>query len=203
MGGSGSGRRRRYAGRTTEMVLQLDIDVLRHRRLLQPGARGIVSWSRGGHKVGSINVHAGADLMSISYHRTGVDHADVIQQDVRIARNRTHFGGARCWFLCPGCARRCRLLYILDVFKCRLCHQLKYEVQSESRAQRANRRARKIRRRLGGDTCLLEEFPARPAGMHRTTYERLQAIDRAADQQWMSAVFPLMRRHMRPRRGKS
>ena len=46
MGGSGSGRRQRYAGRTTDMALQLDVDVLRHRRLLQPGARGVVMVTR-------------------------------------------------------------------------------------------------------------------------------------------------------------
>ena len=56
------------------------------------------------------------------------------------------------------------------------------------RAQRANRRARKIWRRLGGSNCLIEEFPPRPRGMHWATYRRLEALEAAADNQWMAAV---------------
>ena len=73
-------------------------------------------------------------------------------------------------------------------FRCRLCHGLSYECQFESRAQRANRRARKIRRRLGGSDCLMEEFPPRPRGMHWATYRRLEALEAAADYQWTAAV---------------
>ena len=73
-------------------------------------------------------------------------------------------------------------------FRCRLCHGLSYESQFESRAQRANRRARKIRRRLGGSDCLMEEFPPRPRGMHWATYRRLEALEAAADHEWMAAV---------------
>ena len=56
-------------------------------------------------------------------------------------------------------------------------------------AQRANRRARKIRRRLGGTEGLMDEFPPRPGGMHRATYERLQALEAAADEQWASVII--------------
>ena len=66
--------------------------------------------------------------------------------------------------------------------------------QFESHAQRANRRARKIRRRLGGSDCLMEEFPPRPRGMHWATYRRLEALEVAADEQWTVGVMDLLAR---------
>ena len=70
----------------------------------------------------------------------------------------------------------------------------RYESQFESRAQRANRRARKIRRRLGGSDCLMEEFPPRPCGMHWATYRRLEAQEVAADERWEAVVMTLVGR---------
>ena len=81
-----------------------------------------------------------------------------------------------------------RILYGGPRFRCRLCHGLRYESQFESRAQRANRRARKIRQRLGGSDCLMDELPPKPRGMHWATYRRLEAQEAAADNQWMAAV---------------
>ena len=77
---------------------------------------------------------------------------------------------------------------------------LRYESQFENRAQRANRRARKIRRRLGGAECLMDEFPPRPRGMHRATYERLQDLDAAADEQWASVIIGRVGRSRRGQR---
>lgn len=44
-----------------------------------------------------------------------------------------HFGGSRWWFGCPGCERRCRILYKpagATVYKCRICHHLRYADKS-------------------------------------------------------------------------
>ena len=102
--------------------------------------------------------------------------------------------GERQWFDCPGCRRRCRILYGGPRFRCRLCHRLAYETQFESRGQRANRRAHKIRRRLGGSDCLMDEFPPRPRGMHWATYRRLETMAAAADERWEAAVMTLVGR---------
>ena len=55
---------------------------------------------------------------------------------------------------------------------CRACHDLAYASECESGEDRLRRRARTIRRRLGGSANLLDPFPDKPKGMHRSTYAR-------------------------------
>ena len=190
MGGPGSGRRQRYARQTTDGHLALDIAVLGRRGSLQPGRSGTVSWSRDGQPIGSVTVIGLPDGIRLSYRvRTGEGAWEVVDEVVGFLVSATTFGSGRRWFACPACARRCRILYGGVRFRCRHCNRLRYESQFENRAQRANRRARKTRRRLGGTECLMAEFPPRPRGMHRATYERLQALEAAADAQWASVVI--------------
>jgi len=190
-----TGRRQRYQRRTTEGYLALDIAVLRRRGLLQPGRSSLISWSRGGERMGSASLFAESGSLRLSYQTTTSEgSAERIDERVEIWSTQTSLGGQRQWFRCPGCHRQCRILYGGPRFRCRLCHGLSYESQFESRAQRANRRARKIRRRLGGSDCLMEEFPPRPRGMHWATYRRLEAQEVAADEQWTVGVMDLLAR---------
>ena len=117
-----------------------------------------------------------------------------MQQLIQYLSTATPFGPLRQWFQCPACNRRCRVLYGGERFRCRLCQGLTYESQAESPAQRANRRSRKIRRRLGGGTNLMVEFPPKPTGMHRTTYQRLEALDDDMQSIWVRSVFELIGR---------
>ena len=84
---------------------------------------------------------------------------------------------SRPWFLCPNCDRRAGKLYLPlggRHFLCRRCYDLGYESQAEEPWWRAERRARKLWQRLGGDPD--DAFiPPRPKGVHRRTYERLIA----------------------------
>ena len=135
-----------------------------------------------------MTVRAATASLNLSYQLvTGEGSAVAVDEVVNLRSTKTSLAGIRRWFECPGRNRRSRVLYG-PRFRCRLCHGLSYESQFESRAQRANRRARKIRRRLGGSDCLIDEFPPRPRGMHWATYRRLEALEAAADHQWMAAV---------------
>ena len=47
-----------------------------------------------------------------------------------------YFGGERFWFLCPGCYRRVRILYLppfRTLFRCRDCHNLTYRARQDHR----------------------------------------------------------------------
>ena len=133
--------------------------------------------------------------LRLSYQATTSEgSAERVDERVEIWSTQTSLGGQRQWFRSPGCHRQCRILYGGPRFWCRLCHGLRYECQFESLGQRANRRARKIRRRLGGSDCLMEEFPPRPRGMHWATYRRLEALTIAADERWEAVVMTLVGR---------
>ena len=106
--------------------------------------------------MGAVTVRAATASLNLSYQLvTGENSAVAVDEVVNLRSTKTSLAGIRRWFECPGCHRRSRILYG-PRFRCRLCHGLSYESQFESRAQRTNRRARKIRRRLGGSDCLNE-----------------------------------------------
>jgi hypothetical protein len=73
------------------------------------------------------------------------------------------------------CKRRVTKLYGPGrYFLCRLCYSLANTSQSENVFDSSPRRANKIRERLGSDLGMAAEFPPKPKGMWRRTYERLR-----------------------------
>ncbi len=53
-------------------------------------------------------------------------------QQIKLVSIPGNAGGLVFWFLCPGCGRRKRKLYLLSseaVFLCRKCHDLAYRAQ--------------------------------------------------------------------------
>ena len=65
------------------------------------------------------------------------------------------------------------MLYSGKHYRCRKCHRLKYESQYETGWRRAESRACRISRRLGGTGVIDDPFPPKPKGMHWATYVRL------------------------------
>ena len=94
-----------------------------------------------------------------------------------LVRTAQPFGGERLWFACPGCGRRCAVLYGARRFRCRLCIGVPYGSQREAPHERLLRRVQGLRARLGGDeyASLAMPFPPRPKRMRRATYRRLRA----------------------------
>lgn len=184
MGGYGSSRWGWTATRTTtDGLLRLDVRDLARRGLFAAGpgqlALGTVAWTRRGEPAGEIGVaFAGDDPggVVLDYH---IRHAggprQPVREQVELARTPCRYGGARPWFLCPGCLSRRAVLYSLGgLFRCRGCHGLAYGSTREGRPERMIRRAAEVRRRLGGKPAgSVWEPPPKPRRMHWRTYSRL------------------------------
>jgi hypothetical protein len=117
-----------------------------------------------------------------------------IDDKIFLATSRPPFGGLRWWFVCPQLNRRVRKLYLPlggRHFWSRRAYELAYASQRETKYDRALRRARKLRLRLGGDPAD-DEYPDKPPRMRWTTYNRLMdrlvAADGVADERLVPAA---------------
>ncbi len=107
-------------------------------------------------------------LKRMGHIEPGQEHLEGV---ARLEWTSCNFGGARPWFLCPGCGRRVAILYGPDPeseaaeeeLLCRHCLKLEYASQRENEITRARRRVEKARARL-------PERGGRPKGMHRVTF---------------------------------
>ena len=166
MGGYGSGRYRRKkpARKTTDDFPALDVRRLKREGRIAPGQEELVAEEL-----------LGAEASSSSLR-------------LRLAWASSGFAGAygeghylRPWFVCPGCARRAAILYLLPPggppgeeyrLLCRLCLGLAYRSQREDELGRAKRRLAKARARLR--VAPGEDLPAaKPKGMHTETFLRV------------------------------
>lgn len=96
---------------------------------------------------------------------------------VRVVRTEARpFGGFRYWFLCPECARRCAILYIVPELRCRLCTGAHYKSEAFSPKDRRLHAAFKLRKKLGqSHGGIIAPFPQKPKWMRWHTYYRIKA----------------------------
>ena len=120
-----------------------------------------------------------------------------------LTTTETRFGGVRYWWECPGCWRRCRVLYAYPVcgrerFACRRCQQLGYYSHNEGPADRLLRRARKCWRRAGSTDG--SEPWRKPRWMRWDTFSRLVLEGRKASEaaDWMMLASPFRRNSVPP-----
>ncbi|MFY0609926.1 MAG: hypothetical protein JXQ99_00255 [Hyphomicrobiaceae bacterium] len=191
MGGRGSGRSASFGFLVDkcEEFQSIDLSFLRKENALTNGNRGQLTWSRRGEPFASIRyVVEPAGLRLIYRTRSrGSDWQDV-NDLIPFEETPTQFGGLRRWFACPGCQKRCRIIYGGSYFRCRNCHGLKYESQYEDAVSRATSQRHKLRQRLGQSSSLDDPFPDKPKGMHWKTYQRLVERDEALGNIWISEV---------------
>ncbi len=102
-----------------------------------------------------------------------------------------NLGGNRAWFLCPGCNRRCGVLYPLE---CRLCLGLRYASEAKGVQDRDYQQAFKLRHSLGQSSGGLEQpFPPKPRLMRWHTYLRIRKQAQAREARILgrlAAVLP-------------
>ena len=174
MGGYFRGRR---GGKDcTDDMRQVDVRRLQREGYLKPGMAYGWQWQRHGEVVASINLSVQADWVRFTYrHLTGGED----WQDVHCAAYLEHtpctYGGRRVWWLCPACGQRVAILYLGKTPACRHCYRLAYRCERETLDDRATRQADKLRDRLGWEPGILNGNGPKPKGMHRRTFERLQA----------------------------
>ena len=185
MGGYGSGNWYRADSRaTTEIQHRIDIRWLKGQGDLQPGTIGVLSWSWGKEKTGSVHYSVGTDRMVLSYRYRHYGGAwEPVEQTISFDQTPCNYGGYRKWFHCPRCRARVAVLYGAGkYFLCRHCYNLTYSSQQEGKVDRLIRKARKIRRRLGASENLFEPILFKPKNMHQKTFDRLrQEADHAND----------------------
>jgi len=174
----------RYAGSgktTVESCRCIDVLDWHRRGCLRSPRRFSWAWKQDGERVASINVETERRRVILKFRsrRHGGDWAGVKQQ-FPVVWTPCRFGGERPWFTCSVfangtyCGRQVTKLYQAGrLFACRHCSRLTYASQQESAHDRGLRKAQTIRMRLGGTANMLDDFPEKPKGMHRRTYERL------------------------------
>ena len=155
------------------------------------------SWSSGQEsRIGIIGKgrYQGAMLSYDHYPLSGGDPFPV-RIDVSVEWTPCHFGGERVWWLCPQCGRRCLMLYGWGGrHACRICQRVGYATQLEKERDRIQTRANRIRKRLGGEPGV-ENYPAKPKGMHWRTYQRYCGELIAADEAFLSAFKAMLSRY--------
>jgi hypothetical protein len=189
LGGYGWRRANGLGRDKVEDFRTIDVNDLQRKGCLKPGWSGICEWKRDGERIAWIDLRAAEDVLRLSYSVSLNGGArEQVKEAVSLARVSCRFGGTRPFFICPGlanggaCGRRVTRLYGAGLyFSCRHCYGLAHTSQSEGASDRSFRRANKVRERLGGDPGMAAEFPPRPKGMWRRTYERLHKDAHSAE----------------------
>lgn len=178
--------RRFGLGKTTcEACLAIDVIRWHRENLLHPGAAFTWVWSsKAGVTIASIGVTVQKGALILTYR---CRHGEYAEQHIALTTTACPYGGARPWFLCPGCGRRAGKLHLAghpSTFACRRCHDLAYVTQQEGLKFRGLSRANRLRVKLGGQPGMDVPIPPKPTRMHRRTYgrtiETIQTLEAAA-----------------------
>ncbi len=183
MGGLGSGPPRHYFLRkeTTGDYRQADVRTLRQMWIFGEMASYYTTY---GNADDAVYVSAAHDRARLR-HRSRSTKTTYAEERLPLEWTPCNYGGARCWFVCPGCSSRVAVLYVKrgKSFRCRRCHSLSYESQRLDPATRSVRRAQRNRLKMGASTNLFLAPTGRPRRMHRTTWQRLLDEERRHQEQ--------------------
>ena len=160
MGGPGSGWRG-VRKRTVEEALFISSSQFNLTRVSSGYGLGSMVWTgpMGTRVTLQYSLKRSEHAMTVRFEGTPI--ASVT--DVSLEWTVPFFGGARCWFRCPGvagvrsCGRRTTRLYLpigSNVLSCRVCHRLTYES-----VQRHDPRVSFLRNRPGEACALLRRHP--------------------------------------------
>ncbi len=127
MGGRGSGRRAEFGPRC-DSHHKIDLTWLKREGLLKPGQAATLTWSTNGQQTGSIKYVVETSGLRLIYRVQIADgNWEDVEEFIEVTTTHPFLGGSRCWFECPSCERRCRIVYGGRRFRCRKCLGLTYE----------------------------------------------------------------------------
>jgi hypothetical protein len=158
---------------TTDQLRSIDVRKLRRLGLIGSAKVYNWRWSRNGIVVAFIEIHARQNSLVLSYNYQRGDKEQLgMSYPIALSWTICNLGGQRPWFLCPNecCGRRVALLYFNGMFVCRQCCNLAYPCQREQAADRAARRADRVRENLGWKQGILNGTGVKPKGMHWKTF---------------------------------
>lgn len=191
MGGLGSGGHNHSGRRTTADAHRLDVNKLRRAGVLTEGWIGGWQWTSNGQKSADIQIRTGVTTITLIYRtreREGLWRE--VEQPIGIAWESCRFGGQRPYMRCPGCDQLVETIYLIGNARCRTCHRLVYPSQRERELDRACRKVRKIRERIGVDLCALDgPCYGKPKGMHWKTFDRVLRDDLGTMQMVHSGIM--------------
>ena len=124
--------------------------------------------------------------------------------EIRLSHKRNGYGCKQTFFLCPGCGKRVRFLYLTDGrgFLCRKCARLNYRSQQQTRGSMTyyHKGFKYAEEHLSHPPFALDGFsfchwiPDRPRYMHNTTYRKhLKRFLRYQEQHEARTLADLMR----------
>jgi hypothetical protein len=120
---------------TLEGLLKLKVNS--YRAAFERPSAGWTSWSGTEHTVGFQTMDEGGALsLRLAYGQKNALTGETANLDytVRVTATPCYYGNVRYWFHCPGCDRRCGVLYQKGThFACRSCHKLTYAARQENR----------------------------------------------------------------------
>jgi hypothetical protein len=197
MGGIGSGSRPQR--RVVEDCLILEADVLAKLGCFQVGllTQKEISWKIDGVTTATakLEVDLRCERHQPQLHLTlSQSNQEDFTQIIALRDITPTFGGIRWFFKARGGGKRCQKLYLpprARRFATREEYQLTYRSKQMAHADRIRVRAHRLRESLPG--APFNQYPPRPRGMHRKTYNeivcRLQESDAKVQDQWRAYLW--------------
>jgi len=205
MGGFNSGGHNRQHPYTVEDCRRLDAGKMHRAGAFADGYVGGWKWTTDDGEKNTIRNRMVAGLLRLDFkfRRNGGPWQEV-EQLIAIRYAPCQFGGETALFLCPICNARRRYLYgASGRFLCRGCYRLPYASQRTRDADRAGRKARALRRKLGVDVSPEMPIWPKPKGMHWRTFEAMAQEILRNEQVLMQHMHTVLQRIKRPARTRS
>ena len=176
MGGFGSGGWNARHASVGEHNRRIDAGLMCRKRVFSEGYLGRWKWTGDDGEINWIGIafHDGFLHLNFRFRLNGGEW-EPTKQTITIVRLPCPAGGETALFLCPNCSKRRKHLYGASrLFLCRCCHDLTYMTRREQVYDRAGRRARSLRRKLGVEIGMGNWVGPKPKGMHQTTFDAMR-----------------------------